>query len=544
MRKLACSLFALVLSLATLAQPKADYNVVPLPQHIGQLDTTRHFTLRPHFTIAYTAGNAELERNAGFLQQYVKELTQMNSTIVPSGKGVKADITLQLRPAKQRTTQPESYTLSIDKKGILISANSGEGIFRAIQTLRKSLPIEDCQEVLFPYAVIDDEARFAYRGQHLDVARHFFDAEYIKTFIDILALHGINQFHWHITDDQGWRFEVKSMPELAPKASIRKKTVIGRNCYSKHSYLYDNTEYGRGCYYTQQQMRDIVRYAAERYINIIPEIDLPGHMVAALSVYPELGCTGGPYEVWPVWGVADDVLCAGNPRTMEFLKKVLTEVCDIFPSRYIHIGGDESPRVRWKHCPKCQAKMKELGLGREAELQTYINKELDRFLTAKGRTLIGWDETLEGGLSENAVVMSWRGYAGGIEAARQHHPVIMTPTGNCYLDYYQIKGESATQPLGIGGYLPLSKVYGMEPVPEGLSQEEQKYIWGAQCNLWTEYVLSSDHVEFMLLPRLAAMSEVQWLSPEKKDFKAFEKRLQHTLRMYEKFGYKYCTKYE
>ena len=340
MRKLACSLFALVLSLATLAQPKADYNVVPLPQHIGQLDTTLHFTLRPHFTIAYTAGNAELERNAGFLQQYVRELTQMNSTTVPSGKGVKADSTLQLRPAKQRTTQPEAYTLNIDKKGILISANSGEGIFRAIQTLRKSLPIEDCQEVLFPYAVIDDEARFAYRGQHLDVARHFFDAEYIKTFIDILALHGINQFHWHITDDQGWRFEVKSMPELAPKASIRKKTVIGRNCYSKHSYLYDNTEYGRGCYYTQQQMRDIVQYAAERYINIIPEIDLPGHMVAALSVYPELGCTGGPYEVWPVWGVADDVLCAGNPRTMEFLKKVLTEVCDIFPSRYIHIGGD------------------------------------------------------------------------------------------------------------------------------------------------------------------------------------------------------------
>lgn len=544
MKKLFISLLALVTSMYTQAQPKADYNVVPLPKSIEQTDTTQSYILRNNFTIAFTAGNTELERNAKFLQQYIKDITQMNSTVVPDGKRVKADITLHLRPTKQQTDQPEAYSISISKKGILITGNQGEGIFRAIQTLRKSLPLEACQQVIFPQAVINDHPRFAYRGQHLDVARHYFDAEYIKTFIDILALHGINQFHWHITDDQGWRFEVSSMPQLAQKACIRKKTVIGRNCYSKNSYLYDNTEYGRNCYYTQEQMRDIVKYASDRYINIIPEIDLPGHMVAALSVYPELGCTGGPYDVWPVWGVANDVLCAGNPKTMEFLKTVLSEVCNIFPSRYIHIGGDESPRVRWKTCPKCQAKMKELELKHEAELQTYINKELDLFLTEKGRTLIGWDETLEGGLSENAVVMSWRGYTGGIEAARQHHPVIMTPTGNCYLDYYQIKGESATQPLGIGGYLPMSKVYSMEPVPEDLSPEEQKYIWGAQSNLWTEYVLSSDHVEFMLLPRLAAMSEVQWLSPEQKDFKAFEQRAKHMFKIYELLGYKYCTKYE
>lgn len=533
--------FSLFTSVAIKAQT-ANYNVVPLPKSIEMPATEGTYQLKDGATIAFDANDAEMARNAAFLQQYVSELSGITLVVAPGAK--KADITLSLRPAKQRTDNPDSYTITVNKKGIQLTANTGEGIFRAIQTLRKSLPITDEASASLPYVTINDEPRFAYRGQMLDCARHFFPVEYIKRHLDILAMHGINQFHWHITDDQGWRFEMKSLPELAKEGCRRDFTVVGRNCHSQDEYLFDNTEYGRDCYYTQDQMRDIVKYAADRYINIIPEIDLPGHMVAALHVYPDLGCTGGPYDVLQIWGVADDVLCAGNPKTLEFLKKVLGEICEVFPSKYIHIGGDESPRTRWKNCPKCQAKLKELGLTKEAQLQTYINKELDKFLSTKGRTLIGWDETLEGGLSENAVVMSWRGYEGGIEAAKQHHPVIMTPTGNCYIDYYQIKGESSTQPLAIGGYLPLSKVYSMEPVPAELTKEEQKYIWGAQINLWTEYVVSPDHAEFMLLPRLAAISEVQWLRPEQKDYKAFEQRLARLQKLYKLKGYKYCTKHE
>ena len=550
-------LFALLsMTLGTMAQ-KADYNVVPLPHSIQVTDTVNCFSLKDGDIISYPADNEELARNAAFLHEYVEQSCGIHLTPTPGAK--KAAITLTIKAKSQKWDQPSStmpgiYSIAVTKKGITLTASEGEGIFRAIQTLRKSLPLSldkngertsgSTQSIAFPIGIISDTPRFAYRGQMLDCARHFFPVDYIKRHLDILALHGVNQFHWHITDDQGWRFEVKAMPELAKEGCERQFTVVGHNCYSKDHYLFDNTPYGRGCYYTQEQIRDIIQYAKERYINIIPEIDLPGHMVAALHVHPELGCTGGPYDVLPIWGVADDILCAGNPKTLEFLKTVLGELCDVFPSKYIHIGGDESPRVRWKNCPKCQAKMRELGLKKEAELQTYINKELDKFLTARGRTLIGWDETLEGGLSENAVVMSWRGYEGGIEAARQHHPVIMTPTSHCYIDYYQLKGETQTQPLAIGGYLPLSKVYSMEPMPKGLTPEEQQYIWGPQCNLWTEYVISPDHAEYMLLPRLAAMSEVQWMQPEAKDYKAFESRLSRLQQLYRLLGYRYCSKHE
>lgn len=544
MKKIFVSLLAFAsLALSSMAQT-ADYNVIPLPKSIEQPATAGSYTLHDGATIGYAADDAEMARNAAFLQQYVSEQTGIKLAVVPGAK--KADVMLSLRPIKQRTSTPDDYTLVVGKKGLQLTANTGEGIFRGIQTLRKSLPISEvgAQGVSLPYVTINDTPRFAYRGQHLDVARHFFSADYIKRFIDILALHGVNQFHWHITDDQGWRFESKSMPELAPQACIRKQTVLGHNCYSQQGYLYDEAEYGRGSYYTTEQMQDIVKYAAERYINIIPEIDLPGHMVAALHVHPELGCTGGPYEVWGRWGVSDDVLCAGNPKTLDFLKTILGDLCDVFPSPYIHIGGDESPRKRWQSCPKCQAKMKELGFKKEAELQTYINKELEKFLAQRGRTLIGWDETLEGGLSDSAIVMSWRGYKGGIEASRLHHRVIMSPNSHCYIDHYQLKGETQTQPLAIGGYLPLSKVYSMEPVPSELTDEEKQYIWGPQCNLWTEYVISSQHVEYMLLPRLAAMSEVQWMQPESKDFKAFEERLKSLKKIYDKMGYHYCSKYE
>lgn len=560
MKKL-LSMTLLALSLFATAQV-ADYQVVPLPQSIERTDTVHCFALHDGDLVTFTSetpADGQMARNAQFLCEYVEQSTGMKlaaiETATQKGKQKnqpKAAIRLSLLPTKKLFANAEEYRISVSTTGIHIEANTPEGIFRGIQTLRKSLPVTQkhgspvaaTPEVTFPLAVIQDKPRFEYRGQMLDVARHFVSADYMKRYIDILALHGINQLHWHLTDDQGWRFDLKSMPELAPEASIRKQTVIGHNCYSQGAYLFDETEYGRGCYYTHDQLREIVRYASERYINIIPEIDLPGHMVAALHVLPQLGCTGGPYDVYGIWGVTNDVLCAGNPETLTFLKTVLGEVCEVFPSKYIHIGGDESPRTRWQHCPRCQAKMKELGLTREAQLQTYINKELETFLAQHGRTIIGWDETLEGGLSDSAIVMSWRGYEGGIEAARLGHRVIMSPTSHCYIDYYQLTGETRTQPLSIGGYLPLSKVYSMEPIPAELTDEEKQYIWGAQCNLWTEYVLSSQHVEYMLLPRLAAMSEVQWVQPQSKDYAAFLTRLERYKKLYSLLGLHYCSKQE
>ncbi len=523
-----------MLALGLSANAQVSYDIIPQPQSVELAEKGGSFALTQGSTVSYSAKDDEkMQKNAQFLCDYLQEAVGLKLNAQADAK--RAAITLSLG---LKNENPEAYTLSVTKKGITIQGASPAGVFYGIQTLRKIVGVEPAETLQLPYATINDAPRFGYRGVHLDVSRHFFPVEFIKEFIDILALHGCNNLHWHLTDDQGWRFEVKALPELAKKGSIRKQTVIGHNLN-----IYDEQEYGRGMYYTQEQCRELVKYAAERNINIIPEIDLPGHMVAALHVMPELGCTGGPYDVWCIWGVSADVLCAGNPKVMEFLKTVLSEVADVFPSPYIHIGGDESPRDRWKTCPKCQAKMKELGLKHEAELQTYINKELETFLAAKGRRLIGWDETLEGGLSENALVMSWRGNAGGIQAARQKHQVIMTPNGECYFDYYQLKGRH-DQPMGIGGYLPVSRVYQLEPQPNELTEEEKPYIIGVQCNLWTEYVVSSEQVEFMLLPRLSAMSEVQWTPAEKKDLENFKQRLPRMLKLYDKLGYKYCPKAE
>ena len=437
------------------------------------------------------------------------------------------------------TPAMEAYTISITKKGIDISAPTTAGLYRAIQTLRKAMPLakKDATQVLLPVGIVEDQPRFAYRGAMLDCARHYFKPDVIKRYIDVLALHGCNQLHWHLTEDQGWRFEVKALPDLAQKGSVREKTVIGHN-----TGVFDDTPYGG--FYTQAECRELVNYARERYINIIPEIDLPGHMMAALHVYPNLGCTGGPYAVNPEWGVMREVLCAGNPET------VMGELCDVFPSKYIHIGGDECPKERWKQCPKCQAKAKALGLkddGKhsiENQLQTWINHEMEAFLRERGRDMIGWDEVLEGGLTEGGIVMSWRGIKGGIEAAKQHHRVIMTPTTFCYIDYYQLKDHNR-QPEAIGGYLPVSKVYSFEPlVPDDLSEEEQKYILGAQVNLWTEYVAYPQQVFYMLLPRLDAISEVQWCRPDQKDFDDFKARLPRMKQLYDRVGVNYCRNLE
>lgn len=512
----------------------ANYEVVPRPLEINTTQQAS-FLLKSGVTVYYPAGNEKMQRNAEFLASYVKAQTGIELQ-VQAGEGGKGGIVLQLGLANDN---PEAYQLKVDASQVVISSPSEAGIFYGIQTLRKAVDVAEGSNVELPAVEIKDQPRFGYRGMMLDVGRHFFSMDEIKTYIDMMALHNINRFHWHLSEDQGWRIEIKKYPKLTEIGSMRKETVIGHN-----SGKYDGKPYGG--FYTQEQAKEIVAYAAERYITVIPEIDLPGHMQAALAAYPELGCTGGPYEVWTQWGVSDNVLCAGNDQTIQFIKDVLAEIVEIFPSEYIHVGGDECPKVKWSTCPKCQARIKALGLKsdnkhtKEERLQSYVIHEAEEFLNSKGRKMIGWDETLEGGLAPNATVMSWRGEAGGIEAAKQHHDVVMTPNTYLYFDYYQSK-DTETEPMAIGGYLPIERVYSYEPMPKSLSPEEQKYIVGVQANLWTEYIPDFKQVQYMVLPRMAALSESQWCAPEKKNYEAFLQRVSRLVNIYAKNGWNYAT---
>ena len=509
----------------------ADYRVVPLPQEIVTTDGGC-FTLTANTPIVCQGDEAML-RNAQFLVEYVKEKTglELSVTDMPTTKA----ITLALDANIENT---ESYRLVVDADGVSITGASPAGVFYGVQTLRKALPVAQGGEVCLPAVTIADYPRFEYRGAHLDVSRHFFAVDSVKRFIDMLALHNMNRFHWHLTDDQGWRFEMKKYPKLNTIGAQRAQTVIGRN-----SGVYDSIPYGPYLY-TQEECREIVAYAAERHITVIPEIDLPGHMQAALAAYPELGCTGGPYEVWQQWGVSDDVLCAGNDATLEFITDVLAEVIDVFPSEYIHVGGDECPKSRWEKCPKCQARIKKLGLKADAKnsaemyLQSFVIAHAEKFLNAHGRRIIGWDEILEGELAPNATVHSWRGVGGGLEAAKRGHDCIMSPNIYMYFDYYQTK-HTDTEPLAIGGYVPVETVYNYEPMHPSLTPEEQKHIIGVQANLWTEYVTSYRHVEYMELPRMAALCEVQWCSGDK-DYEDFLQRLLSLVDMYDVKGYNYA----
>lgn len=442
----------------------------------------------------------------------------------------------------------DAYEIKVGKKGIDITAKTEAGLFYAQQTLRKSLHLTaaSLQEVAetyeLPYVTIQDGPQFPYRGVHIDCSRHYFPTEWLKKYIDIIALHGCNRLHWHITDDQGWRFDVKKYPKLTEIGSIREHTVIGHNLP-----LHDDTPHSG--YYTQEECREIVRYAAERHITVVPEVDLPGHMVAALASYPELGCTGGPYKTWTLWGVSDDVLCAGNPKTLEFICDVLAELIDVFPSSLIHLGGDECPKVRWEQCPKCQAKISELGikahdgLTAENQLQSWLMQEAEKFLKAHGRSMIGWDEILEGGVSESAAIMSWRGLQGGIAAAKTGHDVVMTPTDYCYLNFYQSKNHEY-EPFSFDAYVPLSRTYSIPVVPHELTPEEAKHILGCQGNLWSEYIEYPQKAEWMLLPRLAALCEAQWMTEESRNYEQFLERLPHLTEFYQQLGYKYSNKRE
>ncbi len=512
----------------------ADYNVIPLPQLIEMKDGSP-FIIKKSTVIVFQQGNEKLKKTAGFLAEYIFYSTGLSLAVTDDERGEDA-IVLKTNFANANS---EAYKISVDHSHVIINGSSEAGTFYGVQTLRKSITAETKDKnVLLPAVEITDYPRFAYRGMMLDVARHFYSVEFVKKYIDILALHNLNRFHWHLSDDQGWRIEIKKRPLLTEIGSKRKETLVGL-LYNKPQQ-YDGKPYGG--FYTQEEIKEVVKYAEERSITVIPEIDLPGHMLAALTAYPELGCTGGPYEVATKWGVFDDVLCVGNDEVFNFLEDVFSEIVELFPSKYIHVGGDECPKTKWKTCPKCQARVKALGLKAdrdhsvENKLQSYCISRVEKFLNSKGREIIGWDEILEGGLAPNATVMSWRGTEGGIAAARLHHDAIMTPHYNLYFDYYQSE-DKANEPLTIGGYVPIEKVYNYEPVPEILSDEEKKYIIGVQANMWTEYRNTDEGIEYMVLPRIAALSEIQWTMPEKKNYVFFLSRLGNLFSFYNKAGY-------
>ena len=494
--------------------------IVPYPNHLDTGRGTYRVTDRP-----VTCDSRTDERTQRAVVGFAARLATVTGGTNPVTVADEVPAS-GIRFVTDESLPAEGYELNVDGEGIEVRASQFPGFLYALQSLEQLLPAavygtEPAPDAAWevPCVKIADAPRFAYRGMHLDVARHFFSVDEVKRYIDVMAIHKLNTLHWHLTDDQGWRIEIKRYPELTAVGSIRKATVV-----RKEWGTYDGTPYGG--FYTQDEIRDVVKYAADRGVTVIPEIDLPGHMLAALTAYPELGCTGGPYEVWGRWGVADDVLCPGREKTFEFLEGVLTEVMELFPSEYIHIGGDECPKVRWEKCPRCQAKIRQLGLKDDGEhtaehyLQSYVTDRIGKFLAQHGRRIIGWDEILEGRAPSDAVVMSWRGSEGGIAAAKLGHDVIMTPNSHFYFDYYQSLDTDA-EPFGIGGYIPMEQVYSYDPAFPELTPEQQKHILGVQANLWTEYVLSDEHLEYMLLPRLAALSEVQWCQPETKDWNRF-----------------------
>jgi len=515
-------------------------NVVPYPNEVelksGSFDATGadfHYS-------------SDLDENSvKLIESFAKQLsfvTGKESDVEEGNSGTGFNFILD------QALPEEAYSLTINTKGAKVKASSLRGFNYAIQTMKQMLPAEifgtseaSDKEWRLQCAEINDAPRFGYRGIHMDVSRHFFDMDMVKRYLDIMEIHKLNTLHWHLTDDQGWRIEIKKYPKLTEIGSIRNKTIIGHIFNSKG---YDHIRYGEGMWFSQDQIREIIDYAASKGIEIIPEIDLPGHMLAALAAYPELGCSGGPYEVWGDWGIADEVLCAGNEATMVFLENVLDEVADLFPSEYIHIGGDECPKVEWEKCPRCQAKIKELGLKddehfkAEHYLQSYVMTRMTDFLEKKGKKIIGWDEILEGEVAENAIVMSWRGTEGGLKAAQMGHDAIMTPNSYFYLDYYQTD-DTENEPLAIGGYLPVEKCYSYEPFAEGMTDAEKAHILGVQANLWTEYISTDDHLEYMLLPRMAALSEVQWCQPENKCWERFVDSADEFCAIYDAAGYNY-----
>ncbi|BAX79972.1 family 20 glycosylhydrolase [Labilibaculum antarcticum] len=519
---------------------KNEYNIIPYPQDLIELDG--QFIINNTCKVLYSGS-----QSSSFVAQSFCDFIQPATGIsIDPQEVVGGDIpegTICFYEDSTIKGIEGSYQLEITPEKILVKSNNSVGLYYGFQTIRQLLPVvvesnEKCNNIdwTVPCATINDAPELSYRGLHLDVGRHFYPVDFIKKYIDLLALHKMNVFHWHLTEDQGWRIEIKKYPKLAEIAAFRDETLIGDGGTSNPKY--DGKRYGG--FYTQEQAREIVKYAADRFITVIPEIELPGHAQAALAAYPEFGCVGGSYEVAKRWGVSKEVYCAGNEKSFEFLEDVLLEVMDIFPSKYIHIGGDECPKDRWNECPKCKNRMYEENFKDAHELQSYFIGRIEKFLNKHGRNIIGWDEILEGGLAPNATVMSWRGIKGGIEAAKQKHNVIMTPNSHFYLDHYQNNPEK--EPLAIGGFLTLQKVYSYNPFSEELTKDEMKYIIGVQGNLWTEYMPTSDHVEYMAYPRACAISEVGWLPFEKRNFEKFSIRMKRHFKRLDLLGVNYFNK--
>lgn len=529
----------------------SDYQIIPKPVSL-EIQTGR-FLVNADTKIS---GTANLKDEGAYLADL---LSHMVNTKITFSQNTPGNIVLKLDDTIENE---EAYTLTVAYDNIVISGKTAKGVFYGIQTLKQLLPInqgeqnERLDKLTIPAVNITDTPRFEYRGMHLDVARHFFPVDFIKKYIDLIAMHKMNTFHWHLTEDQGWRIEIKKFPKLTEIGSKRHGTIVG------HHPGTGNDERLYGGFYTQEEVKDIVAYATERHVTVIPEIELPGHASAAIASYPYLSCfpeeptvvtnnmgsetgkivqaSGSTKIVQETWGVFNDVFCAGQEETFQFLEAVFDEVIPLFPSEYIHIGGDECPKSNWKRCPDCQKRIKDEKLADEHELQSYFIQRIEKYLNSKGKKIIGWDEILEGGLAPNATVMSWRGEAGGIEAAKQHHDVIMTPGHSCYFDHYQTE-DKENEPLAIGGKTTVADVYAYDPVPEELNLEEKKYILGAQGNVWTEYMKTTDYVEYMILPRMTALSEVVWSPKESKDWEDFKIRLNRMKARYEALDLNYAN---
>jgi hexosaminidase len=507
------------------AQKKNLPGIIPAP--VSMKTSKGNFHLQAKTKIIIHTDNSELKNIADYLAKQIEYLTTLNLQVDINAKNAKNTILLVLN---LNSINKEAYNIKISKNEVTINGASAKGLFYGIQSLLQMIPPQNQTVVNIPCAKIEDQPIYSWRGMHLDVSRHFFAVEFIKKMLDQMAMLKLNTFHWHLTDDQGWRIEIKRYPKLTQISSMRKETMTGH--YTETDQKFDGTPYAG--FYTQDQIKDIVKYAQSRYITIVPEIEMPGHAVAVLSAYPEYSCTGGPFEVYTKWGVSEDVFCAGKEGTFELLQNIINEVADLFPGSYIHVGGDECPKTRWKTCPDCQKRIKDNGLKDELELQSYFIKRMENFIASKGKKIIGWDEILEGGLPERASVMSWRGYAGGIEAAHAGHDVVMTPTDFCYFDYYQ--GPEKEEPLAIGGLLPLEKVYSFNPFPPSLNAEGAKHILGAQANVWTEYITDDKKAEYMIFPRICAMAEILWTPKNLQNYPFFLYRMDSYTKRLEKYN--------
>ncbi len=507
---------------------QAQVNIIPAPNHLKLGNGV--YPLDVTDVIEFT--DTQIKPLADYLREQISSLTDVNVKIAQR-KSKHKGIDLSIDPAISDNS--EAYTLDVKEDRIQVVGASKRGLMFGIQSLLQVIyPNAKKGDVIeVPVLTVKDQPTFQWRGMHLDVCRHFYSVEFVKHMLDLMAMHKLNTFHWHLTDDQGWRIEIKKYPKLTEISSVRKETMVGH--YVETNQVFDGTPYGG--YYTQEQIKEVVDYATKLCITVVPEIEMPGHAVAALAAYPELSCSGGPFDVYTKWGVSDDVYCAGKEETFEFLQNILSEVVELFPGEYLHVGGDECPKKRWEKCPLCQKRMKENNLKDEMELQSYFIKRMEKFVASKGKKLIGWDEILEGGLPERATVMSWRGYEGGIEAAHTGHDVVMTPGGFCYFDHLQ--GDSESEPLAIGGFTSLSKVYEFKPIPPQLEKKSRKHILGAQANVWTEYISSDEKVEYMVFPRLCAMSEVLWTEESHRDYDDFLNRLNVHLKRLDHMGVNY-----